>query len=157
MQKQDLSHVSTFEELLEISKANGYDRNWAPRKAKALGIVNPRSKKKSNVHIIKNESHKLNNEPPEKEDNHSKLGSLQAQVERLKTENIQLKQELENYKTMSTVVHKIKNERGAGRKPKLNDELIAKVKSLKSEGLSYKAIAQELSISVGLAHKASQL
>jgi len=150
MPKQDLSHVSTFEELLEISDANGYDRNWAPRKAKALGITNPRSKKKDNIHII-------NNEPPSKTDITSELESLRAQVEQLTAENIQLKQELEDSKQTATVVHKIKNERGAGRKPKLNNELIAKVKSLKSEGLSYKAIAQQLGISVGLAHKASQL
>jgi len=150
MPKQDLSHVSTFEELLEISKANGYDRNWAPRKAKSLGIANPRSKKKDSVHII-------NNEPPQKTDITNELESLRAQVEQLVAENIQLKQELENCKQTATTVHKIKNERGAGRKPKLNDELIGKVKNLKNEGLSYKAIAQELSISVGLAHKASQL
>ena len=150
MSKQDLSNVSTFEELLEISKANGYDRNWAPRKAKALGIANPRSKKKDTVH-------KINNEQSGNADKHSELESLRAQVEQLTAENIQLKQELEDCKQMAIAVHKIKNERGAGRKPKLNDELITKVKSLKSEGLSYKAIAQQLGISVGLAHKASQL
>ena len=150
MPKKDLSHVSTFEELLEISKANGYDRNWASRKAKSLGIANPRSKKKDSVH-------KINNEHSKKVDMPGELEALRAQVKQLTAENIQLKQELESCKQMATTVHKLKNERGAGRKPKLNDELIAKVNNLRGEGLSHKAIAQQLSISVGLAHKASQL
>jgi len=169
---QDFSHISTFEELLEISEANGYDRNWASRKAKALGIVNPRGKKKNEVHKS-NEIHKLNNEPSEKSYNHSKFEPLQAQVEQLKSENIRLKQELENHELMFAMIQELKNElkcnlpnrankptqneRGAGRKSKLNDELIAKVKSLRNEGKSHKSIAIDLGISVGLVHKASKL
>ena len=47
------------------------------------------------------------------------------------------------------------NERGAGRKPILNDELITHIKKLKNEnGLTMQAIAEKLNISVGLVHKA---
>jgi len=144
--KQDLKHISTFEELLEISKANGYDRNWASKKAKALGILNPRAKVKNDVRILDNGYHNKANE-------HSELlESLQTQIELLITENTKLKQEL----MIANEIQKLKNERGAGRKPKLNDGLIAKVKELRGKGASHKTIASELGISVGLAHKASQ-
>ena len=47
------------------------------------------------------------------------------------------------------------NERNAGRKPILNDELIAHIQKLKNEnGLTMQAIAEQLNISVGLVHKA---
>jgi uncharacterized coiled-coil protein SlyX len=48
----------------------------------------------------------------------------------------------------------IKNERGAGRKPKLTKELIHEVKCLRGDGLTQRAIADKLSISVGLVNKA---
>jgi len=45
------------------------------------------------------------------------------------------------------------NERGAGRKSKITTELKAQVRQLREDGLSYRAIAQELDISSGLAYK----
>jgi len=47
-----------------------------------------------------------------------------------------------------------KNERGAGRKPKISPELIHEVNCLRVDGLSQRAIAEKLSISVGLVNKA---
>ncbi len=47
------------------------------------------------------------------------------------------------------------NERNAGRKPKLNQELITNIHKLKNEnGMTIQAIAEQLHISVGLVHKA---
>lgn len=50
-----------------------------------------------------------------------------------------------------------KNSRGAGRKTKINDELISGVHKLKNEGLSISAISNQLNISVGLVHKVTQI
>lgn len=62
------------------------------------------------------------------------LQELQKQVEQLKA---------------STNIHKLKNERGAGRKPKLTEAEIQSIKMYRLQGLSYKAIAKMFDCSVG--------
>lgn len=69
-------------------------------------------------------------------------------------------QELEQrYKMLQSLYQKSKakkyNERNAGRKPKLNAELITQIHKLKNEnGMTIQAIAKQFNISVGLVHKA---
>ncbi len=69
-------------------------------------------------------------------------------------------QELEQrYKILQSLYDKKQskkhNERNAGRKPKLNDELITQIHKLKNEnGMTIQTIASQLNISVGLVHKA---
>ena len=50
-------------------------------------------------------------------------------------------------------VHKIKNERNAGRKRKFTSEEIGKIQMMKLQGKSYRAVAKEMGCSVGLVHK----
>ena len=50
-------------------------------------------------------------------------------------------------------VHKIKNERGAGRKERFTNEEKATLKMLRFQGKSYRAIAKELNCSVATVHK----
>ena len=53
----------------------------------------------------------------------------------------------------NNVVNKIKNERGAGRKTKINDDIIRTVYMLKLQNKSVRAIAEEIGLSVGTAQK----
>lgn len=69
----------------------------------------------------------------------------------LKDKNEALQEELENLKVNS--VHKIKNERGAGRKERFTEEEKATLKMLRFQGKSYRAIAKELNCSVATVHK----
>jgi len=48
-----------------------------------------------------------------------------------------------------------KNERGAGRKTKLNDDVIVKAKQYRADGKSFKEISLLMGLSVGLVHRAS--
>jgi hypothetical protein len=47
-----------------------------------------------------------------------------------------------------------RNDRGAGRKSKINKELVTEVKEKKKSGMTFRAIAETLNISLGLAYKA---
>ena len=66
------------------------------------------------------------------------LQELQEQVEQLKA---------------NTNIHKLINERGAGRKPKLTEAEIQSIKMYRLQGLSYRTIAEMFNCSVGLVHK----
>ena len=66
-------------------------------------------------------------------------------------ENICLKKEIEELKNGS--VQKIKNERGAGRKSKIDNNIIAAVTMLKLQGKSIRKISEEIGLSVGTVHK----
>ena len=59
----------------------------------------------------------------------------------------------ENEELKSNCVHKIKNERGAGRKERFTEEEKEKVRILRLENKSYRAIAEELNCSVATVHK----
>lgn len=62
-----------------------------------------------------------------------------------------LLQEIEELKKCS--VQKIKNERGAGRKSKIDNNIIATVTMLKLQGKSIRKISEEIGLSVGTVHK----
>ena len=53
----------------------------------------------------------------------------------------------------NNVVNKLKNERGAGRKEMFNEEQKARVKMLRLQGKSYRAIAKDKKCSVTSVHK----
>ena len=63
-----------------------------------------------------------------------------------------LLKETEELKSNNSV-HKIKNERGAGRKERFTEEEKATVKMLRLQNKSYRAIAKELNCSVATVHK----
>lgn len=77
---------------------------------------------------------------------------IENHIKSLEQENEELKQriiELENRNS----VHKIKNERNAGRKRKFTREEVATIDMLHLQGKSIRAIAKEMNCSVGLVHK----
>lgn len=53
----------------------------------------------------------------------------------------------------NNVVNKLKNERGAGRKEMFTEEQKARVKMLRLQGKSYRAIAKDINCSVATVHK----
>lgn len=66
--------------------------------------------------------------------------------------------ELKNRSLSDTIIHnekihKLKNERGAGRKSKFTDQQINDIKQYRSDGKTIKQIADIYSCSVGLIHK----
>ena len=63
-----------------------------------------------------------------------------------------LLKEIEELKS-SNVVNKLKNERGAGRKEMFTEEQKARVKMLRLQGKSYRAIAKDMNCSVATVHK----
>ena len=64
----------------------------------------------------------------------------------------QLLKENEEFKS-NNYVNKLKNERGAGRKEMFNEEQKARVKMLRLQGKSYRAIAKDMKCSVATVHK----
>ena len=63
-----------------------------------------------------------------------------------------LLKEIEELKS-SNVVNKLKNERGAGRKEMFTEEQKARVKMLRLQDKSYRAIAKDMKCSVATVHK----
>ena len=63
-----------------------------------------------------------------------------------------LLKEIEELKS-NNVVNKLKNERGAGRKEMFTEEQKARVKMLRLQGKSYRAIAKDMNCSVATIHK----
>ena len=64
----------------------------------------------------------------------------------------QLLKENEEFKS-NNCVNKLKNERGAGRKEMFTEEQKARVKMLRLQGKSYRAIAKDMNCSVATVHK----
>ena len=64
----------------------------------------------------------------------------------------QLLKEDEEFKS-NNYVNKLKNERGAGRKEMFTEEQKARVKMLRLQGKSYRAIAKDMNCSVATVHK----
>ena len=64
----------------------------------------------------------------------------------------QLLKENEEFKS-NNAVNKLKNERGAGRKEMFTEEQKARVKMLRLQGKSYRAIAKDMNCSVATVHK----
>ena len=117
---------------------------------------------KDNLHQMEL-NRKLNNEinaMQEKADNHFLNSGLHKQLLR---ENRTLKvtieskdriiSHLENKQQEINGVQKIKNERGAGRKSKINDDVIRAVTMLRLQGKSVRAIALEIGLSIGTVQK----
>ena len=63
-----------------------------------------------------------------------------------------LLKEIEELKS-NNVVNKLKNERGSGRKEMFNEEQKARVKMLRLQDKSYRAIAKDMNCSVATVHK----
>lgn len=59
----------------------------------------------------------------------------------------------ENERMRTTATEKKHNERGAGRKRKLEQKQIELIKMYRAQGMTYKQIAEQEQISVGLVHK----
>lgn len=83
---------------------------------------------------------------------YKKREDLLKYIEVLERENEELKQRLIDLES-GNVVHKIKNERNAGRKRKFTPEEELSIQKMKLQGKSYRAIAKEMNCSVGLVHK----
>ena len=64
-----------------------------------------------------------------------------------------LLKETEELKSDNNGVNKIKNERGAGRKEMFTEEQKARVKMLRLQDKSYRAIAKDMNCSVATVHK----
>lgn len=79
------------------------------------------------------------------------IEALNSYVQFLEMENQNLKDKVTALEENG--VHKIKNERNAGRKRKLGDEEIAIIDKLHLQGKSIRFIAKEVGCSVGLVHK----
>ena len=65
----------------------------------------------------------------------------------------QLLKENEELKNNNNGVHKIKNERGAGRKERFTKEEKATIKMMRLQNKSYRAIAKDMNCSVATVHK----
>ena len=103
--------------------------------------------------------------------NRNTIQELLKENEGLKSENNQLKGEINNLKAEieqyrgivkrlensienpNNDVNKLKNERGAGRKEMFTEEQKARVKMLRLQGKSYRAIAKDMNCSVATVHK----
>jgi len=48
-----------------------------------------------------------------------------------------------------------KNNRGAGRKSKLTDALCAEIKKMRTDGMTFQAIADKVGLSISVVHKAT--
>ena len=83
------------------------------------------------------------------------INASKAEVAKL-TNQIEYEQErqkeIEELKS-NNVVNKLKNERGAGRKEMFTEEQKARVKMLRLQGKSYRAIAKDMNCSVATVHK----
>ena len=77
-----------------------------------------------------------------------------AELEQELAEALQRIAELEaELEAVKNSVHKLKNERNAGRKSKFGNNEKGKIMKLFLDGKSYRAIAKEMKGSVGLVHK----
>lgn len=80
-------------------------------------------------------------------------------LHKLIDEQIKELEQLKMYKAMAAESYWAtpKNERGAGRKPKLTRELQDEIKRMRETGETLRQIAKSLGVSTGLVHKALKL
>lgn len=78
----------------------------------------------------------------------SKILKLEKEIEEYRSIVKRLEEELKN-----NDVQKIKNERNAGRKSKIDDDIIRAITMLKLQNKSVRAISKEIGLSVGTVHK----
>ena len=79
----------------------------------------------------------------------SKDGTIKNNIDTIQ----KLLKETEVLKSNNNCVNKLKNERGAGRKEMFTEEQKARVKMLRLQGKSYRAIAKDMNCSVATVHK----
>ena len=111
---------------------------------------------RENVRNLKNERadvQKLINEHAALKAECEKLTAERESVQKLINEHAALKAEYEK-KLSESYWAQGKNERGAGRKPKLTDETAAEIRACRAEGMTFRAIADKTGLSLGLVHKA---
>ena len=103
--------------------------------------------------------------PDDKFENNSIYHQVVKEIEKLKAiirlneintkskdDTIKRDRETEELKS-NNYVNKLKNERGAGRKEMFTEEQKARVKMLRLQGKSYRAIAKDMNCSVATVHK----
>jgi uncharacterized coiled-coil DUF342 family protein len=101
-----------------------------------------------------------------------KISELEAEIKQIHKLNNEYLQEISRLQSEAVYVQKLKNEylsllkkhnslktnnRGAGRKTKLNDEIINSIRQYRNKGKSQNEIAMILNLSVGLINKACKL
>ena len=84
------------------------------------------------------------------------IASLELEIQELKNEHEKeierLKKQVQELKNELGCVQKIKNERGAGRKP-IDIALVNEIKEYRSMGCTIKNISEKIGVSVGAVHK----
>lgn len=79
-----------------------------------------------------------------------RIKELESEVKSLNFELMILRNDIKQ-------ASKLKNERGAGRKPKLTKPVMEQIKKLRNEGLTQSAIARQVQLSIGAVNKACKL
>jgi lambda repressor-like predicted transcriptional regulator len=82
------------------------------------------------------------------------IHDAEEEIRKIKEEALALKAEFE-HKVSEAYWSQGKNERGAGRKPKLTPDIAETVRNLRAQGKSFRAISKETGLSVGLVHTAA--
>lgn len=127
-----------------------------------MNIINDRNKQIEHMVSIANDSFENSTEYNRMSNEIEYLRMvIQGHEISLKAKDVTIKknrdtiQELlkENEELKNNSVQKIKNERGAGRKERFTEEEKERVRILRLENKSYRAIAKELNCSVATVHK----
>ena len=127
-----------------------------------MNIINDRNKQIEHMVSIANDSFENSTEYNRMSNEIEYLRMvIQGNEISLKAKDVTIKknrdtiQELlkENEELKNNSVQKIKNERGAGRKERFTEEEKERVRILRLENKSYRAIAKELNCSVATVHK----
>ena len=131
--------------------------------AQAHKVIQEQNDYINKMHASANDSFDNSNDKKQLEDKIKRLEMklqsaerAQKHIEKLAKARDEHLQELqEQIKQLQTGanIHKIKNERGAGRKQKFTDAEIQAIKMYRLQGKSYRAIADMFGCSVGLVHK----
>lgn len=132
-----------LQEIEEQYKDNAY-HNYMESNLYQLDVIKyekleaKAKKQKEQIQQLINENEKLQEQTKQLKAESKIIEDLNKQIEDLKAERN---------------VHKIKNERKAGRKQKFTNAEIQAIKMYRLQGKSYRAIAEIFDCSVGLVHK----
>jgi hypothetical protein len=92
-----------------------------------------------------------------------KIAEQEGEIRALKDELMKYQKEAKRVQELKNEYNRILseeywkpvvNERGAGRKPKINEAMIRTAKAMESQGATQRQIAERLGVSVGLINKA---
>lgn len=145
-QAQDLLHEQKLQiyELMKYKNESSID----DMRAKYDSMLDTVQKLKKENEQLRKENARLKEENIDLVEHNQPYWDIEQRAwEKVLEENKELKKQLDGS------VQKIKNERGAGRKPKFNDTEIQSIKMYKLQGKSYRAIAEIFNCSVGTIHK----